>query len=167
MKNLSIIASIGKNRELGYQNDLIWRIKEDLQFFKETTMGSYIIMGKNTFNSLPKNLPGRKYVVLTSDLNLCTNDKITVLRNLKETLEFVKSFDSYQHYVIGGGQVYSSFLPYVDSMYLTEIDAEFNQADTFFPEFDKDEWKKEEGVTLQENDTSYKHVLYLRKNRKI
>lgn len=163
MKNLSLIASIGKNRELGYQNDLIWRIKEDLKFFKETTMGSYIIMGKNTFNSLPKNLPGRKYVILTSDLNLNTNDKITVLRNLKDILEFVRKIDSCRHFVIGGGQVYSSFLPYVDSMYLTEIDEDFIQADTYFPEFNKDEWIREEGIPLQENETKYKHVLYLRK----
>lgn len=70
MKNLSLIAAIGQNMELGYQNDLIWRIKEDLQFFKEKTMGTYIIMGRKTYESLPKNLPGRKYIVLTSDKNI-------------------------------------------------------------------------------------------------
>ena len=67
MKNLGLIVAIGKNREIGYQNKLIWRIKEDLDFFKNITMNSYIIMGRTTYESLPKNLSGRKYIILSSN----------------------------------------------------------------------------------------------------
>lgn len=163
MKNLSIIAAVGKNLELGYRNDLIWKIKEDLHFFKEKTMGNYIIMGKKTYESLPKNLPGRKYIVLTSDLTLTSNNKLTIFRNIKEILEFIQSSQESYFYVIGGGQVYSSFLPYVDSMYLTEIDASFEKADTYFPRFDKNEWIQSSSQLFEENGLSYKRVLYLRK----
>src|SRR5690554_4360931 len=104
MKNLSLIAAIGQNMELGYQNDLIWRIKEDLQFFKEKTMGTYIIMGRKTYESLPKNLPGRKYIVLTSDKNINSSDRLIAFRNIKDILEFIKSMEDSYFYVIGGGQ---------------------------------------------------------------
>ncbi len=164
MKNLSIIASVGKNRELGYQNDLIWKIKEDLCFFKKTTMGSHIIMGKNTFKSLPKELPGRKYIVLTRDSNLTTNDKIAVFRNIKSILEFLQKHNL-KCYVIGGEQTYSLFLPYVDTMHLTEIDDSFEQADTFFPKFDKLEWYKKDSLPFEEKGISYNRVLYKRKNK--
>lgn len=163
MKNLSLIASIGKNRELGYQNDLIWKIKEDLKFFKEVTMGSYIIMGKNTYDSLPRSLPGRKYIVLTSNEELKKIENILVFSSLEEILDFTSKTDESMYYVIGGGQVYSSFLPYVDSMHLTEIDESFPQAQTYFPKFNKDEWVREESLPLEETGVSYKHVLYLRK----
>ena len=163
MKNLSLIAAIGQNMELGYQNDLIWRIKEDLQFFKEKTMGTYIIMGRKTYESLPKNLPGRKYIVLSSDKNINSSDRLIAFRNIKDILEFIKSMEDSYFYVIGGGQVYGSFLPYVNSMHLTEINASFEQADTFFPTFDKKEWIQESGQLFKENEISYRHVLYLKK----
>lgn len=163
MKNLSLIAAVGKNLELGYQNDLIWRIKEDLQFFKEKTMGTYIIMGRRTYESLPKNLPGRKYIVLTSDVNITSNDKLITFKSIFDVLKFIQSMQDSNFYVIGGGQVYGSFLPYVNSMHLTEINASFEQADTFFPIFDKNEWIQESDQLLKENEISYKHVLYLRK----
>ncbi|MDD3340833.1 MAG: dihydrofolate reductase [Bacilli bacterium] len=165
MKNLSLIAAIGKNRELGYHNDLIWRIKEDLNFFKHTTMGSYIIMGKNTYNSLPKSLPGRQYMVLTSDPTITATDKLQAFRNLKDILEIVNVHPSDSFYVVGGGQVYNSLLPYVNSMHLTEIQDSYEKADTFFPTFDKEEWTQKASPILQENDIEYKHILYLRKEQ--
>ncbi|MDD4547649.1 MAG: dihydrofolate reductase [Bacilli bacterium] len=163
MKNLSLIAAIGRNLELGYQNDLIWKIKEDLHFFKEKTMGSYIIMGRKTYESLPQKLQGRKYIVLTNDVNIISNDSLTVFRNVKDVLEFVKNNPDSYFYVIGGGQIYKAFSPYVDSMYLTEINASFEQADTFFPAFDKNDWIENADQLLEENGIKYRHILYLRK----
>ncbi len=68
--NLDLIVAKGKNNEIGYKKDLIWRIKEDLLFFKDVTMNSYIIMGRNTYESMPKKLPGRKYIILSKNENL-------------------------------------------------------------------------------------------------
>ncbi|MFA5603277.1 MAG: dihydrofolate reductase [Bacilli bacterium] len=167
MKNLSLIAAIGKNMELGYQNDLIWKIKEDLQFFKQKTMGSYIIMGRKTYESLPKKLQERKYIVLTNDTNINSSDSLTVFRNIKDILEFIKNMQDSYFYVIGGGQVYGAFYPYVDSMHLTEVNASFKQADTFFPTFDTNDWIENPDQVLEENGISYRHVLYLRKNTKL
>ena len=166
MKNLKIIAAVGKNMELGYRNDLIWKIKEDLQFFKKQTMGNYIIMGKNTYESLPKQLAGRKYIVLTSDEHLHKNDKLLTFRTIRDVLEFVKKNKDSQFFVIGGGQIYKSFLPYVNAMYLTEINDTFKNADTFFPAFDKNQWIKQNIQVFEENKITYKRILYLRKKTK-
>lgn len=117
MNHLSIIAAIGKNRELGFKNDLIWKIREDLTYFKNKTMNSYIIMGRKTFDSLPKKLVGRTYMILSNQLQ---NENHLIFRNVEEIITFINNNQG-NYYVIGGGEMYSSFMPYVDTMYLTEI----------------------------------------------
>lgn len=117
MNHLSIIAAIGKNRELGFKNDLIWKIREDLTYFKNKTMNSYIIMGRKTFDSLPKKLVGRTYMILSNQLQ---NENHLIFRNVEEIITFINNNQG-NYYVIGGGEMYSLFMPYVDTMYLTEI----------------------------------------------
>lgn len=162
MKNLSLIAAIGKNNELGYNNDLIWRIKEDLQFFKNKTMNSSIIMGRKTYKSMPPKLVGRKYIVLSKD-NVF-DEELTVFNDLKTIVMYIKNNPDEEFYVIGGGQVYKLFLPLVSSMHLTEINQIFSKADTFFPEINYEEWEKQSGEILEDSNIEYVHSLYLRKN---
>ena len=88
---ITIIAAIGKNRELGKDNQLIWRIKEDMMFFKENTMGKPIVMGRKTFESLPKKLPNRKHIILTSK-NLSLDEDIIVCHSLEEVLNWIKDY---------------------------------------------------------------------------
>ena len=163
--NLGLIAAIAQNREIGYKKELIYRIKEDLEFFKQITMDSYVIMGRNTYESMPKSLPRRKYIVLSRDEEFNLEPPKIIHRSLEETLAFVSQELESAFWVIGGEIMYTNLLPYVDKMHITEIYAEYPGADTFFPEFNKDEWLENEGEKLYcpENDVNYRHVLYLRK----
>lgn len=163
--NLGLIVAAGKNGEIGYQQNLIWRIKEDLTFFKNTTMGSYIIMGKNTYDSMPKRLPGREYVVLSRDNSFILPDNQKLCRSVEETLDFVSSQPDSKFLVVGGGIIYEQFMPYVDYMHITEIEATYPQADTYFPQFNIEEWNKETGEEMYcpDNGVAYKHALYKRK----
>ena len=152
----SIIAAIGKNRELGKDNELIWHLKGDMKFFRDTTTGHTVIMGRKTFESLPKMLPNRHHIVLSSSNNFPPEVEVyNSLEELKKNLDNKTE----EMFVIGGGSIYKKFIPYADKLYLTEIDAS-SEADTYFPSFDSDLYDREELLSNEENGISYKHVLY-------
>lgn len=156
---VSMIAAVGKNRELGKDNKLIWRISEDLKFFKATTMGHPIIMGRKTFQSLPKALPGRKNIVITRDENY-TAEGAVVVHGINEALEAAKDAD--EAFIIGGESIYNAFLSICDKMYLTLIDGEEAQADAFFPEYENIQWKTQELLKTEENGINYSRILFER-----
>ena len=179
MKNLSIIAAVGDNLELGKDNQLIWPIKEDLGYFKEHTMikgeeeGKPMLMGYKTFYSLRgrKPLPRRKHIVLTHNNNrlLQETDQIKIVRSLDEALEFIEKYKD-EVMVIGGASVYSLMLEYAEKMYLTRINATQEDADAFFPEFDEEEWSiEQDGEEHYTEETgeplTYKHLIYTRKTK--
>ncbi|MBE6157196.1 MAG: dihydrofolate reductase [Firmicutes bacterium] len=157
--NISIIASVGKNREIGKDNKLIWRFKEDMNFFKEQTMNKPIVMGYNTFKSLPKILPGRRHIVLTS--RNIENSNIEIYNNLDNLINFIKDYKE-EVMIIGGATLYNKFIEYASKLYMTEIEAICKDADTFFPKID-DSWKKQELSSQEENNIKYKHLLYTKK----
>ena len=156
----SIIAAVGKNGELGANNDLIWHLKEDLKFFKNITTGHTIIMGKNTFYSLKRLLPNRHHVVLSSHNDF--PNEVEVFHNLEDLLNTYNDVKE-ELFVIGGSSVYKAFLSYADKMYLTEIDDEYKDADVYFPEFDRDEYYREVIGEITDSTPQYKHVLYRKK----
>lgn len=160
MNTITIIAAIGKNNELGYKNDLIWHLPNDLKFFKEKTTGKTIVMGYNTFLSLPKLLPNRKHIVLSSD-NLDIKD-VTSFTNLEDLIKFIKEIDE-EVFIIGGASLYKQFIDLVDKMYLTEVESEFKEADVYFPEFNKDEWERIELLENENNNIRFKHIEYRKK----
>ena len=159
MVSIKIIAAIGKNNELGINNELIWHLKEDLKFFKEETTGHKIVMGYNTFLSLSKLLPERTHIVLTH--HEIDNKEVMVFSNFEELLNYLKTLDE-EVYVIGGSSIYKLFLNIANELILTEIDSEA-LADAYFPIFNKEEYDKELIDEHIENDISYKHVRYRRK----
>lgn len=163
MDNVTIIAAIGKNRELGLDNELIWKIPEDLHFFREHTIGKYVLMGMNTLKSLPKNLPNRKYIVLTRQ-NVCLDSEILVFHSIDNLLEFISKLDE-EVMVIGGAQIYAQMIYYTNKMLLTEID-ETSEADVYFPKFSLDDWDREIISTHQYNEIKYNHIEYTRKRSK-
>jgi len=120
MKNIIIIAAVGPNNELGKNNDLIWRIPEDMKFFRENTVNKPIAMGINTFYSLPGMLPNRKHIILTHQ-ELEENDDIMVFNNMDDLLNYIENTKT-EVMIIGGAQIYKQFLPYADTMLLTEIE---------------------------------------------
>ena len=160
MHNLTIIAAVGKNNELGNQNELLWKIPEDMQFFRKKTIGKHIVMGMNTLNSLPSLLPDRKHIVLTQK-NRELNSEIKVFNNKNDLLNYVKLLND-EVFIIGGAQIYALLLEDVDKMILTEIDAS-SKADVYFPQFDKSLWNVEEVSEHEYQGMQYKRLLYTRK----
>ena len=160
MENITMIAAVGKNLELGRNNELIWHFKEDMKFFKENTMGKPIVMGSNTFFSLPKLLPGRVHIVLTSK-NLDLGEEVILVHSLEELLEKIKDYEEVM--IIGGAKVYQELLEYSNKLLLTEIDAEEETADAYFPNFQKEEWDQKVLGVQEEKGTSFKHLVYTRK----
>ena len=156
---ISMICSVGKNMELGKKNNLIWHIPSDMKFFKETTMGHTVLMGRKTYESIPNGLPGRKMVVLSSK-NIFGD--ILVVSNIDEILNKYLNNDE-ELFIIGGASVYSKFLDYADIMYLTEVDATDDEADAFFPKFDKNEWDKVVIDSGCYNNINYQMCKYTRK----
>ncbi|MBQ7141270.1 MAG: dihydrofolate reductase [Bacilli bacterium] len=158
---LSVIAAIGKNNELGKNNDLIWHLPNDLKFFREVTTGKTIIMGKNTFDSLPKMLPNRHHIVLTFTDEKYPNG-VEVFKSIDEFLEKYNDNEE-EIFVIGGASIYKQFINLASTLYLTEIDASESSADVYFPTFDRNDWKSEILKENSDNGINYKHVKYLRK----
>lgn len=158
---ISMIASSGRNREIGRQNGLIWHFHADMKFFRQTTTGHLIIMGRPTFQSLPGLLPGREHAVLTKDENFSAPG-VTVYHD--ET-ELVSRYGSSQDeaVVIGGAQIYELFLPYALKLYITEIDDTCPDADAFFPDFDKKDYEATEISRFTEDNINCIIRNYIRK----
>ena len=161
MGRLILIAAVGRNGELGKNNDLIWHIKGDMKFFKDKTMGHTILMGKNTFVSLPKMLPGRKHVVLSKTPKSFFPEEVIIINSLDE-FNNIKNKISGDIYVIGGARVYSEMINSADIMYLTEINDECLDADVYFPIFKDSDWQKTVLDEHLENNPPYRHVMYKR-----
>ena len=155
----TIIAAIGKNRELGRDNKLLWSLKGDLKFFKEKTTNHTIIMGRKTFESLGRLLPNRKHIVISSSNNF--PEEVDVYNNIESLLSHYKD-TSEELFIIGGAKIYSEFIDYATKMYLTLVDGEFD-ADVYFPMFDESVWIKTVLSENEENGLKYKHVLYEKK----
>ena len=159
---IKMIAAIGRNLELGKNNDLIWNLPGDLKFFKEVTTGHTVLMGKNTFYSLPKVLPNRKNIVIAG--KHIDNNEIEQYRSLEEF------YDKYQDsdeviFIIGGGMMYRQFIDKALELYLTEIDASDDEAETYFPSFDKSNYEKEIIRSNEDNGIKYTHVVYKKINK--
>ncbi len=158
---VSMIACVGANLELGKNNALLWHLKGDLKFFKDITLNHVVVMGKNTFKSLPGVLKNRQNVVLTSKTNLETFPKeVEVLHGVDEVLEKYKDLD--EIFIIGGASVYKQFLQYATKLYLTEVE-KTHDADVYFPSFDKNNYEREILKECEEDGIKYNHVLYRRK----
>ncbi len=159
MAKLIIIAALGKNNELGLNNALIWHLKGDLTFFKNKTMNHKIVMGYNTFKSLKKPLKGREHLVLTHHhLNI---ENIKVFNDFSSLINYLASLNE-EVYIIGGSSIYKLFLPFTEELLLTEINAS-SKADVYFPTFDKTIYQKEIIDNVIENNLTYSHVRYRKK----
>jgi dihydrofolate reductase len=147
--NISLIVAMGKNREIGYQNKLLWHIPEDLKNFKKLTLNHFIIMGRKTFDSIGFALPKRRTIVLTRNANY-QNPDVDVAHSIDEALEIVSKFqqisgaqeiDSSEVFVVGGEQIYQEFLPRTSKLYLSYVDYS-SDADAFFPAIDDHLWNE-------------------------
>lgn len=162
--SLSIIAAMDQNRLIGSKNKIPWNLPADLKYFKQTTMGAPVIMGRKTFESIGFPLPGRRNIIMTRDNNYSAEDcevfnsRAEILNNFLEQKQ--------EAFIIGGAEIYRLFLPDSNKLYLTIIEHEF-YGDTYFPEINWDNWRKiseKKGNKNNNNPYTYTHYVYERKN---
>lgn len=157
---ISLLVAMDKNRLIGKDNDLPWRLPADLAYFKRVTMGHPIIMGRKTYDSIGRPLPGRENIIVTRDTSY-KMEGCKVIHSIDEILKMNEEHD-HELFVIGGAEIFKEILPYSDRLYITEIDEEF-EGDTYFPAFDKSEWKvisEEKGVKDEKNPYDYTFMVY-------
>ncbi|MBL8188049.1 MAG: dihydrofolate reductase [Acidobacteria bacterium] len=141
---VSIIAAMDNRLGIGIENRLPWRLSADLKRFRELTMGHHIIVGRKTFESIGKPLPGRHMIVVTRDNEFQANG-CDVCYSLAEALKLARSRGEHEVFIGGGAQIYEQALALADRMYLTLVDAQI-VADTFFPAFDSQDWSERERI---------------------
>ncbi len=157
---LALIAAVARNGAIGNDNQLLCRISEDLKFFKRTTLGHPIIMGRKTWDSIGRPLPGRRNIVITRNPQWHA-DGTERAGSLTSALDLARNESKV--FVIGGGEIYAQALPLADELVLTEIDADFD-ADTFFPAWDRAQFSAEASEPqTSENGHRYRWVIYRRK----
>lgn len=159
---ISLIAAVGKNNELGLDNHLIFNIPGDLKFFRNTTLGKTVIMGRKTYESIGKPLPKRINIVVSNSLK--ETDGVTIINSFEEVLE--KYLNSEEEvFIIGGESLYNYFINYAQNIYLTKVYANA-VADKYFPSFDESNYDQTLLGENKENNLEYKHILYRRKNER-
>lgn len=163
--SINVIVALGRNLAIGRDGDLIWHLKEDLKYFKAKTMGHAIIMGRRTWESLPKGaLPGRTNIVLSRQAGFIAPGAI-VCSSLEEAIKAAYEVDQ-EPFIIGGGRIYAAAIGLATRLYLTEVDECFADADTFFPAIDMTEWHVTECSDYLEDVCSGLRFRFLRLDRK-
>ena len=158
---LSLIAAVARNGAIGKDNALLWHLPEDLRFFKRTTMGCPVIMGRKTFESIGKPLPGRRNIVISRSDEWAAPG-VERASSLQAALTLVA--DAEKAFVIGGAQIYAQALPQADELVLTEIDRDVD-GDAFFPDWNRSQFKemlRETHHAPPPNDFGYAFVVYRR-----
>lgn len=158
---ISLIVAMGKNNEIGLNNEMPWHLPNDLRYFKEKTTGHVIVMGRKTYESIGKPLPNRKSIVLTrQDIELPT--EVEIIRDISEIQQIAQQHE--QVFIIGGAEVYRQTITIADELFVTQINESF-EADTFFPDINKSEWEivsSEKGLRDENNDYDYTFIQYKR-----
>lgn len=161
---ISIIVAASANNVIGAQGDLPWRLSDDLKRFKTVTMGKPIVMGRKTWESIGRALPGRRNIVITRQ-QIFAAEGCDVVQSTNEAI--VAAGDVDEIMVIGGSEVYALFLPVAQRLYLTRVHADVN-GDAFFPVVDEDEWQlvsDEAHVADSKNEFDFSFRIYERKDR--
>lgn len=135
---VSLLVAMDEQRGIGIENRLPWRLSADLRQFKALTMGHHLIMGRKTFESIGRPLPGRRTIVISRNTGF-RSEGIQTVASLDEALALARQQGEDEAFVIGGAEIFSMALPCADRIYLTQVHAITN-ADVFFPDFDPDEW---------------------------
>ena len=157
---MNIIVNVSKSWGIGKDGDLLFHIKGDMKFFKETTINNVVVMGRKTLDSLPNGLPlkDRVNIVLTRNRDF-SRDGVVVVHSVDELLEEIKKYDT-EIFVIGGGEIYNMLLPYCDKAYITKVDSD-KEADAFFVNLDEDDtWKAELQSDIMGEKLKYRFIVY-------
>ena len=140
---ISIVVAVGSKNEIGANGELLWRLPKDMQYFKEITYGHHVLMGRKTYESIPpkfRPLPGRVNIVVTRDISKVF-EGCKIVSSVEEGIKFAQDSEAEDLMIIGGGEIYKSTFKKAHTIYLTKVDASFPNADVFFPEIKKEDWK--------------------------
>ena len=162
---LSMIAAMGKNRVIGKDNDMPWHLPADLQHFKKTTLGSPIIMGRKTYDSIGRPLPGRLNIILSRNANL-EIEGCSIVNSFDEAIALAEEGKSDEVFITGGAHLYNTFLEKADRLYITLIDEEF-EGDTYFPDYTQLNWlevSREDHLADNKNMHDYSFITLDRLN---
>ncbi len=168
---LSLIVAVADGNAIGRENKLLWHISEDLKYFKKVTTGHPVIMGRKTYESIGRALPGRRNIVVSRkgcELGEVKNPDTTSLecaKSIEDAINIAKG-EKDEFFVIGGGEIYKQTFEAADRLYITHIYASIDDADTFFPQISPQEWEIEhEGEYLHddENDIDFEFIIYKRR----
>jgi dihydrofolate reductase len=163
MPKYSAIAAMAKNKVIGKENKMPWHLSEDLKHFKAVTMGFPIVMGRKTFMSLGRALPGRENIVLTHNKDF-KHEGVTVKHSIDDVDQYLDKKNVERAFVIGGGEIYKSFASRIDQYHLTKIDLDV-EGDTFFPDIDMASFTRvseESGTSKKEPHLNYQFETYSR-----
>lgn len=161
---ISIIAAVAENGVIGKDNDLVWRLPDDFRYFKQTTSGHPVLMGRKTFESLGKPLPNRLNILITRNGDYRPEGQSTaaveVTDSLEKAIELARQTGAEEAFIIGGAEIYRQALPrggpsLADRLYLTEVKATF-EGDTYFPEWNREEWME---VRRTPHPTDERHAV--------
>ncbi|WP_276369579.1 dihydrofolate reductase [Chryseolinea sp. H1M3-3] len=164
---ISMIAALSRNQVIGKNNDLPWKLPDDMKYFMETTKGHHTIMGRKNYDSIPqkfKPLPQRTNIVVTHQQNFNAPGCI-VVNSVEKGLQLAERSNESEAFIIGGAEIYKLGLPHANRLYLTEIAAEI-EGDTFFPTFDRNQWKETSRKHHDKDDRhaySFDFVVYDKK----
>lgn len=163
MKHLSIIVAIAENHAIGKNNDLLWHLSEDLKRFKKITLNHTVVMGLNTFYSLPVHpFPNRRNIVIVDDKSV-NIEGCEMAYSIQEAIDLCD--ENEECFICGGGSIYRQFLPLANRLYLTVVHQDFD-ADIFFPEINYDEWhllEESERMIDEKTQLPYSYHVYERK----
>lgn len=158
---ISLIAAMGTNRVIGKDNQMMWHLPLEYKYFKETTMGHCIIMGRKNYEAQGRLLPGRTNIIITRQNDYQVEGAV-VVNSIEEALNYAKSVDESEAFIIGGGEIYKQSLDFADKIYLTEVDYSEN-GDVYFPDFQENQYKKDlvKSVEVGEkNNLAWKAFLF-------
>lgn len=160
----NVIVAIADNYAIGKDNALLWHISEDLRFFKRKTLGWPVIMGRKTFESIGRVLPGRVNIVISRGFS--TGEEVEIAGSLEEAFAIAESTNLEKCFVMGGGQIYAQALESADRLVVTHVHVVIEDADTFFPPIDPQKWTVEgrsELMTDESTGYTFEFVEYVRK----
>ncbi|MFC3038889.1 dihydrofolate reductase [Virgibacillus xinjiangensis] len=160
---ISLLVAMDRNHVIGHNNDLPWHLPKDLRFFKETSTGKTIIMGRKTFESIGKVLPNRTNVVVSRKGGDFPQG-VEVISDLSVIKKWNEERPDEEFIIIGGGRIFEQAMDYVDRMYITFIDEVF-EGDTFFPAFNKNEWRLTSKVKGDKDQKNPYHYYFLQYDR--
>lgn len=165
---LQMVVAYSRNRAIGKDNKLLWHLTEDMKFFKELTSGACVVMGKNTYMSLPpkfRPLPNRLNIVLTKSKDIVEQENLKIVSSIDLLLEYIETQAIETIYIIGGAQIYKQLLPYTSIIYATEVEVEI-EGDAYFPELIEGMWISECIKTVpkdEKNDFNFSILKYSKK----